>query len=596
LTDKNSVGGRGSCRAETPKDALTYGGLAGASPSREERESAIKTPNTMNIAARMRETAREFPDQPAVVCPLKRGRRKKSLYAQLTFAELERESDRLARGLTEMGVTPGTRLVLLVRPGLEFISLTFALFKAGAVIVLIDPGMGPKHIFHCLDEVDPDGFIAVPQVQFIRWWKKKRFPNARYNVSVGTNWSRTKMTYRRLLGGEWTPFEIPNTKPRDAAAIIFTSGSTGPAKGVLYEHGMFNAQVDLLREFYGIEPGGVDLSGFPLFALFNAAMGVTTVIPDMDTTRPAQADPRKILENLEDRKATQAFGSPAIWNRVGRYCEAEGLKLPGTLKRVLSAGAPVPLAVLERMTKAFSHPEANMHTPYGATESLPVASFSSREILAETAALSRKGAGTCVGHIFPGVQVKILEITEGAISSLADVQELPTGEIGEIVVQSPSTTREYYGRPEATRLAKIPEGESFWHRMGDVGYLDESGKLWFCGRKAHVVETPSGRLFSVCCEAIFNEHPRVFRSALAGVGPKPEQHPVIIIEPDPGHFPAPGSRDEVNFLRELAELASAQKITSGIRDFLFHPSLPVDVRHNVKIHREQLADWATKKL
>ena len=550
----------------------------------------------MNIAARLRETANRFPDQSAVVCPLKRDRQGRPRSLQMTFLELERESDRLARGLREMGVTPGTRLVLLVKPGLEFITLTFALFKAGAVVVLIDPGMGPRHIFHCLDDVDPEGFVAIPRVQFVRWWKGKRFPNARHNVTVGPSLLPSPMTYRKLLGGEWMPFGIPPTAPADPAAIIFTSGSTGPAKGVLYEHGMFNAQVDLLQEFYGIEPGGVDLSGFPLFALFNAAMGVTTVIPEMDATRPAEADPRKILNNLADQNATQAFGSPAIWNRVGRYCEAEGLKLPPTLKRVLSAGAPVPITVLERMSNAFSHPEANMHTPYGATESLPVASFSSREILAETAALSRSGAGTCVGRIFPRVRVKIIEIADGPIASLDDAKELAIGEIGEIIVQSPSTTREYFRRPDATRLAKIPDGESFWHRMGDVGYLDEAGRLWFCGRKAHVVDTPNGRLFSVCCEAIFNEHPRVFRSALVGVGEKPNQLPVIIVEPEPGHLPAPGSPEEIEWERELAERASANEITKGIAEFLFHPALPVDIRHNVKINRERLSAWATEKL
>lgn len=550
----------------------------------------------MNIAARLRETATHSPNQLAVVCPFKRDRQGKLLYAHMTFTELERESDRLARGLVQMGVTPGTRLVLLVRPGLEFIALTFALFKAGAVIVLIDPGMGPKHIFHCLDEVDPEGFVAVPMVQFIRWLKHRRFPNAKHNVTVGTNWPLTKMTYRKLLGGDWTPFGIPPTKPTDPAAIIFTSGSTGPAKGVLYEHGMFNAQVDLIRDFYQIEPGGVDLSGFPLFALFNAAMGVTTVIPDMNPTRPAEADPKKILENLRDQRCTQAFGSPAIWNRVGRYCEAENIQLPSTLKRVLSAGAPVPLHVLERMTNAFSHPEGNMHTPYGATESLPVASFSSREILTETAPLSRMGAGTCVGNIFPNVNVKIIEITEGPIAALSDVKELPPGEIGEIIVKSASTTREYFRRSEATRLAKIPDGESFWHRMGDVGYLDPEGKLWFCGRKAHVVETKTGPRYSVCCEAIFNEHPHIFRSALVGVGPKPEQTPVIIIEFEGGRGPFENDIEEIEFYCELEELAASHEITQDIKEFLYHPSLPVDIRHNVKINRELLAKWAAEQL
>ena len=324
--------------------------------------------------------------------------------------------------------------------------------------------------------------------------------------------------------------------------------------------------------------------------------GVTTLLPEMDFTRPAEADPKKILRALEEFQATQAYGSPAIWNRVGRYCEEQNLKLPSTLQRVLSAGAPVPLPVMERMTAAFSNPDANLHTPYGATESLPIASFSSREILAETAAESRAGAGTCVGEIFPGVRVKIIEITEGPIANLAEAKELPTGEIGEIIVQSPSTTREYYRRPEPTRLAKIPDGEGFWHRMGDVGYFDEQGRLWFCGRKAHVVETETGRLYSVRSEAIFNEHPHVFRSALVGVGTKPNQRPVIIIEPETSHFPQKGSADENRFRDELTKLAIANPLTESIQDFLFHRSLPVDIRHNVKINRELLAKWAADQL
>lgn len=550
----------------------------------------------MNIAARLRETARQMPDQLAVVFPRKRDGQGKMQYQSMTFAELERESDRLARGLVEMGITPGTRLVFLVRPGLEFIALTFAMFKAGAVIVMIDPGMGPQHIFHCLDEVEPQGFVAIPAVQFIRWLKRKRYPQARFNVTVGTNWPRVKMTYRKLLGRDGTPFEIPPTNPRDPAAIIFTSGSTGPAKGVLYEHGMFNAQVDLIRDFYDIEPGGVEVSGFPLFALFNSAMGVTTVLPEMDFTRPADAKPEHILEALSDHQATQAYGSPAIWNRVGRYCEAHNVKLPPTLKQVLSAGAPVPLHILERMSAAFSHPDANLHTPYGATESLPIASISSREILKETADRSRAGAGTCVGHLFPGVRIKIVEITEDSIAALSEVQELPCGEVGEIIVQSPSTTREYYNRPEPTHRAKIADGDRFWHRMGDVGYLDAEGKLWFCGRKAHRVQTEAGLLFSVCCEAVFNEHPQVFRTALVGLGPRPHQRPVIIVEPETGQFPQKGTPEEMRFQMELAERAASQPHTAGIREFLFHPSLPVDIRHNVKINREQLTLWATEQL
>lgn len=554
-------------------------------------------PSHVNIAQRLRESARLYPTQRAVVFPAGRDSSSRVTYSHLTFAQLDQESDRLARGLMAYGVRPGMRLVLMVRPSLEFIALTFALFKTGAVVVLIDPGMGRSNIFRCLETVDPDGFIAIPIVQVIRWFNGRRFPNARLNVTVnGRRWFWGGLTYSELLANEWSPFEGHPTLATDPAAIIFTSGSTGPPKGVLYEHGMFDAQVDLLRDFYGIQPGEIDLPGFPLFALFNSAMGVTTVIPDMDPTRPAQVDPRRILEAIENQGVTQAFGSPAIWNRVGRYCEQHGLKIK-SLKRVLSAGAPVPVPVIERMLRVFAEPDATIHTPYGATESLPIASISGHQVMAETADLWRQGRGTCVGKLFPQVRVKIVAITDGPIERMSDVDELPSGQIGEVLVQAPSTTRMYYKLPVATQHSKVADPESaigFWHRMGDVGYLDDQNRLWFCGRKAHIVTAEVGRLFTIPCEAIFNQHPRVFRSALVGIGTNP-QRPVIVVEPESGQFPETPA-DEQQMRAELLALGQANSLTTSIQTILFHRSLPVDIRHNVKIFREKLAPWAEEQL
>lgn len=554
--------------------------------------------DSVNIAERLRASAQQWPDQKAVVCPAGRDASGSVRYDQLTFRQLDADSDRLASGLIQLGVKPGTRIVLMVRPSLEFIALTFALFKSGAVVVLIDPGMGRTNIFRCLESVEPEGFVAIPIVQAIRVVKPWMFPQAKINVTVGgRRWFWGGSTYEKLLaaGAATSETSLASTRATDPAAIIFTSGSTGPPKGVVYEHGMFDAQVDLLRDFYNIQPGEVDLPGFPLFALFNSAMGVTTVIPDMDPTKPALVDPLKILEAIRDQQVTQAFGSPAIWNRIGRHCEATGEKL-GTLRRVLSAGAPVPVHVIERMMAAFEHPDGNIHTPYGATESLPVASISGREVLDETAARSQTGAGTCVGQPFPRVQVRIIEITDGPIGDVAETHELPTGEIGEIIVQAPSTTREYYRLPDATAGAKIGDGPTgFWHRMGDVGWKDESGRLWFCGRKAHIVATEAARMFTIPCEAIFNAHPRVYRSALVGVGSRPAQTPVIVVEPESGEFPETAG-EQARFQKELLELGRGNSLTESIETVLFHRALPVDIRHNVKIFREKLAPWAEEQL
>jgi len=609
-------------------------------------------PKFINIAARLRETAARFPKRPAIVCAGWRERFGRAGGASITFEQLERESDALARGLARLGVGPGKRMVLMVRPGVEFIALTFALFKVGAVVVLIDPGMGPSRIFRCLDEVEPDGFLAIPAVQALRILSIGRFRRATLNVTVGRRWFWRGATYASLVressDGGWnrgadapgspaSPFELARTRSSDPAAIIFTSGSTGKAKGVVYEHGMFAAQVEALRDFYGIEPGGVDLPGLPLFALFNSAMAVTTVIPEMDPARPARVDPRKVVAAIQEHGVTQGFGSPAIWNRVGRYCESRGITFP-TLRRVFSAGAPVPVDVLERMKKTLTSPGAEMFTPYGATEALPVTSITATEVLARTADRTRQGAGTCVGKPLPTIRLKIIESVEGPIGSLANSRELPTGEIGEIIVQGDVVTREYFTRPEATAAAKILDGDRFWHRMGDVGYLDETGALWFCGRKSQTVETDEGRMFTDCIEPIFNGQAGVARCALVGIGPKPRQTPAIVVELEDGAprsgaalivspsagdptceqlAPLPPSRLKPelqtvgappsggatgdassngasrDLLADLRELALAHRNTRRIERFLVYPGpLPVDVRHNTKIDREQLAEWA----
>lgn len=561
--------------------------------SRDNPATVAADPEYVNIAQRLTLAARSHPDRRAVSGPVKSWF-SKTVYRHVTFAELEAQSNAVAQGLMNHGVAPGTKLVLFVPFSIEFITLTFALFKVGATIVLIDPGMGRANIFNCLADVEPQGFVAIPKVHAIRWLLSKRFPRATLNFSVGAALPGVVATYDSLQRASAAGFQPIQTRRTDAAAIIFTSGSTGPPKGVLYEHGMFDAQVEMIQQFYGIQPGEVDLPGFPLFGLFNAAMGVTTVIPDMDPTKPARVDPEKIIAAVREQQVTQAFGSPAFWNRVGRYCVDRGIAFPN-MRRALSAGGPVPTHVLDRMNKVLTHPQADLFTPYGATECLPVASIGGKEVLGRTAARSRQGAGTCVGRPFAGVDVRIVEITDDSIGDITQARELPVGEIGEIIVRSPSATREYYNRPQPTRLAKIPDGEQFWHRMGDVGYLDNSGLLWFCGRKAHIVQTTQGRMFSVCCEAILDEHPAIYRSALVGIGPAGSQTPVIVAEPEEGRYP-PTADQTHKLIEEMLELASQNDLTSGIKIFLLYRSLPVDTRHNVKINREALARWAAQML
>ena len=316
------------------------------------------------------------------------------------------------------------------------------------------------------------------------------------------------------------------------------------------------------------------------------------VTDEDDPTQPAQVDPGTYVAAMQQHSVTQSFGSPAIWDRVGRYCVERHLTLP-SLRRVLMAGAPVSPPVLERVHRIL--PDcADAHTPYGATEALPVSSITAREVLRETAALTRAGKGTCVGRPFPGITPRVIRITDEVIPAWDERLVLPRGEIGELVVKGSVITREYFRRERETALAKIKDGDAWWHRMGDVGYLDEQDRIWYCGRKADRVRTASGTLFTDPCEAIFNQHPHVCRSALVGIGPAGRQRPVIVIEPQPGKVPATAD-EAARFSDELLQLGAACPVTVGISTVLFHRAFPVDVRHNVKIARDKLALWAAEQ-
>lgn len=535
--------------------------------------------------------AATVPDQPGVIVTASRDANGKARYAQLTFAELEVLSNRYANAVVAAGISRGMRTLVMVRPGFDFIALVFALFKVGAVPVMIDPGMGTTRMLECIRQVDVEAFVGIPLAHVMRVLKPGSFRSVKHVVTVGRRWFWRGASLTKLAAPASDTFDPAATAADETAAILFTSGSTGPAKGVVYEHGMFDAQVRLIQSHYGIEPGEVDLPAFPLFALFSTAMGMTSVIPDLDASRPAEVNPAYIVEAIRDHRVTNTFGSPAIWKRVSQYCVENDIALP-TLRRILVAGAPVSPAVIEKLHQALSA-GADVHTPYGATESLPVSSIAGRELFAGAIEETRAGAGFCVGHPMPDIEVRHIRITDEPIESWSDDLVVPDGERGELVVSGPVVTKEYFGLPDATRLSKIADGSRIWHRIGDLGYRDAQGRLWFCGRKAHRVVTREGTLFSVCCEAIFNEHPDVARSALVGVGPRGKQEPVIVIEPMEGRVPH-GARAGT-LVEELRHLAAACPVTRSIRRILFHPSLPVDVRHNAKINREQLANWASEQ-
>ncbi|WP_322489183.1 fatty acid CoA ligase family protein [Chloroflexus sp.] len=549
---------------------------------------ARTTPDGANIARYLPWMAQQVPDQTAVITGVGHDRAGKVIYRRQSFAGLHAASDRLAWGLTAYGIRRGMRVLLMVPAGGPLISLTFALLKAGCVPILIDPAMGRRNLAQCIAEAAPEALIGAPRAHLLRLIFPRACATITRTVSVGPALPGAA-ALRELEVAIKTPFALAEVAATDPAAIVFTSGSTGTPKGVLYTHGMFEAQINTLRELFGLEPGEIEMPAFPLFALFNVALGITSAIPPIDPTCPAQCDPAAVVEYIQDVGVTSTFGSPAIWEKVTAYCLEHDMRLP-SLRRVLMAGAPVPAHLHERLQRILT-PPADSFTPYGATEALPVTSISGREVLAARAEQPSPLAGTCVGWPAPGVEVAIIPISDQPIRSWQETQSLPAGVIGEICVSGLAVTREYVGRPQATALAKIADGDRVWHRMGDLGYLDEHGRLWFYGRKSQRVITARGPLFTEPVELLFNQHPAVFRSALVGVGPDGAQLPVVIVELRRDTRIAPAQ-----LVAELRQLAATTEMTAVIQDFLIYPSFPVDIRHNAKIFREQLAVWAAKQL
>jgi acyl-CoA synthetase (AMP-forming)/AMP-acid ligase II len=534
---------------------------------------------TCNIASALVGQAQQQGENAAIHYPVgKKGGRLH--YESASYSELDELSDDYARGLIEYGIGRRIRTALMLTPGLDFFAMFFALFKAGAVPVLIDPGIGTKVLKTCLAEANPQAFIGVTKAQIARkvlGWA----PNARL-VTAGPRlgWGGLSTAQLRKLGQRSSGPVLADTEPDELAALLFTSGSTGIPKGVVYRHRHFIAQVEMLQPAFGIEPGEVDLPTFPPFALFDPAMGMTTVVPFMDPTRPAKADPKLLVQTIERFGVTNIFGSPALMNVLGRYTEANGISLP-SVQRTISAGAPMPLSTIRRLQKALPA-EAGIFTPYGATECLPVASIPGEQLDDRVEQRTAAGEGTCVGYPVPPNRVRIIPVSDNVVESFGDTVELPVGITGEIVVHGPTTTDSYWRRDEQTALAKITDTDgATWHRMGDAGYFDTDGRLWYCGRKSQRVIAGNTVLFADQVEAVFNVHPEVARTALVGIGTASRQAPVLCVEP----LKWPNAQRRERIRVDMLQIGRNNALTKPVKQVLFHKSFPVDIRHNAKIGR-----------
>lgn len=539
-----------------------------------------------NVARHLRSATTSRPEGLATKSPIGISPEGKVIHESRSFLQLDQASDAAAEHFARAGLSAGDRVLLAVRPGHDLIVGMFALLKLGAVPVAIDPGMGWSVILDCVRRSRPTALVGLCSASLLSRLPFAAFRTLHHRVTVGNS------AWRQALAAVPSqPRPLADVSPDTLAAILFTSGSTGAPKGVCYTHGMFDAQIELVRSTYGIQPGETDMAMLPLFALFNPALGTTTVTPLLDPSKPLAADPAPLVAALLSEKVTCSFGSPAIWSKVADHCEARGIKLPD-LRRLLIAGAPVSGELLTKLRVIA--PNCVTHTPYGATECLPVTTVAADELLGEARQLALLGQGTCVGRAVNGVEIRVIRETNGPIATLADAKFCTPGEIGEIIATGPSVTREYDGLPEATRAAKITDGDRTWHRMGDLGALDASSRLFFFGRRVEKVRTTDGDLPTESIEPAFRQHPQVFRCALIGIGEAPGQTPALVVEPRPGDFPETGAA-RARFIAELRDVAKTCPRADRVKHIIFQRALPVDVRHNAKIHRLQLAkEWTSR--
>lgn len=526
--------------------------------------------------------AAEQPHVAAVKIPRRRTKDGFIDYLTLNFAELDAEVDAWCARLAKQEVQHGDRVLVMVQPGLSLIAVAFALFRYGTIPVFIDPGMGRDSFLTCVSRAKPRVLVGTFKARIASRIFRSAFSSVEVRVPASS--SLCARLTKAGARGRGPRYETAIAAGTDLAAILFTSGSTGAPKGVRYEHGMFEAQIRLIRATYGIEPGEIDLPLLPIFALFNPALGMTTVVPEIDPRHPATVDPAKIVQAIQQEKVTNSFGSPTLWKKIGDHCIANKITLP-SVRRVLCAGAPVPASLWETSRQFLT--QGQLHSPYGATEALPITTISAREME------SLSGLGACVGKPLAEMDVKIVVSSDERLATLADTQELRRGGIGEIIVRGPVVTKVYDDNPPATTAAKIAYSQNFtmaagvWHRMGDCGYVDEEGRIWFCGRKVERVDTAEATLYTEPCEQVFRVHPRAARCALIGLGERGRQIPAIVVETQ-----LKNSADGIALARELHALAVANEQTARIKTFFFRPQFPVDVRHNAKIHRLALARWA----
>ncbi|MGB0112173.1 MAG: alpha/beta fold hydrolase [Ilumatobacteraceae bacterium] len=486
----------------------------------------------------------------------------------ISFTQLADRVDAVASDLLRRGLRPGDRVAMLTPPGVDLVAAVYGVWRAGGVAVVADRGLGTRALGRAVRSTGP-AWVIGPKKALIAAGSMRWAPRA------------TMLDVADLVEAERGELPV-GPAPRDLAAILFTSGATGPAKGVRYRHGQLTAQRDALESTYAITSSDRLVAAFAPFSLYGPALGITTALPACDVTKPSELTATMLDDACARVGATLTFASPsALANVASTAADAPSLAGVAALRLVLSAGAPVPAETLRSV--AVLAPSAELHTPYGMTEVLPVADIDLDEI--DRSEIDDPAGGVCVGRPVAGADVRIVPLWFDT-DTLPD--EIAVGETGEILVRAAWVSDGYDGLWGTQRAARPrAEDDDVWHRSGDVGHIDMQGRLWVEGRVVHVIQTVDGPVTSVPIERVVERTLGLGRCAVVGVGPVGRQQIVVVIEDAEG---PDGVVDQVTINRVR------QAVDTPIASVLSARELPVDIRHNAKIDRVEVARWASAML
>jgi fatty-acyl-CoA synthase len=411
-----------------------------------------------------------------------------------TWAELNHRVTALAGALHRRGVQGGDRVMILMLNRTEFIESVLAANMLGAIAVPLNFRLTPTEIAFLVEDCGARVLIAEAVLAPVATGVRGIQSLLETIVVAGAPSDDAVLGYEDLInetGHAHEPVDIPNDSP---ALIMYTSGTTGRPKGAVLTHANLAGQTTTVLYTSGVDINkDVGFIGVPLFhiagignMLTGMLLGVPTVIYPLGAFEPGQ-----LLDVLAAEKVTGIFLVPAQWQAV---CGEQKAR-PRDLKlRVMSWGAaPAPDALLREMSAIF--PGTQILAAFGQTEMSPVTCM----LLGEDA-IRKRGS---VGKVIPTVAARVVD---------DDMNDVPVGEIGEIVYRAPTMMSGYWNNPEAT-------AEAFaggWFHSGDLVRMDEEGYVWVVDRKKDMIISGGENIYCAEVENVLASHPEIVEVAVIG--------------------------------------------------------------------------------